>query len=70
MTPMKSVVVALCALGLLSALLVGCKPKEPPSSGSMGAVAGKVKDQAVGAAGKVNKVRGDQQGLAEGKDGE
>jgi len=68
---MRSLVTALCLLALVAALAVGCgKPKTPPSSGSMGAVAGKVKDQAVGAAGKANQVREEQKELAGSKDGE
>lgn len=46
-------------------LLVGCKPKSPPDSGRMGAIAGGVQDRAKEATAKVNKVRGEQNEAAE-----
>jgi hypothetical protein len=63
----KKCTTVLVVLFALVALTLGCKPKEAttsqappkslPDSGQMGATAGRVKDQAVQAVGKVNQTR-------------
>ncbi len=62
---MRRVTLLACAGLLLSALVLGCKPSTPPSSGQMGEVAGGVKQRAEQATAKVNQVRGEQNQTAE-----
>jgi hypothetical protein len=62
---MKRFLLIACTAAVSLSLLAGCKPKSPPDSGKMGAIAGGVHDRAVQATDKVNKVRGEQNEAAE-----